>query len=425
MVKKIVLCCALVCGGIAVVCGCTNNAPKRLRIAAGGSYTPIAQKLMHLWKSELNIDVEMIDSEGSIKNSNNLIAGKADIALAHNDLPLDQLTSTKGITTVIPLFHQIVFITYRRNIKASSLQELVAGRKICIGTKGSATEHLAQQILNAFGAANGSYSITYPASADANVISDSIDVSFNVTAFNSARITKMLATGKCELFSLDNAEAMNKGSAVDGFCMTYHHAKPYIIPRNTYGNFPTKPCLTVSVYNLLLCRSDIDPELIYSMVKVMVERHHYLTTLDPALSVMSEKIESGILSFPLHEGTLNYLERDQPTFFERYAESIGVLFTLAAAVLGGFSGVLQWNKRRKKDRIDIYYAEVLAIRNTSYTTPEACSDALVQLNALQNRAFEQLIAEKLTADESFRIFNDILKQTIEWLKENQSRMTTQ
>ena len=67
--------------------------------------------------------------------------------------------------------------------------------------------------------------------------------------------------------------------------------------------------------------------------------------------------------------------------------------------------------------------EVLSIRSTTYSTITDCDQALLQLNNLQSKAFEQLVAEKLTADESFRIFTDLLKQTIEIIRERKHEVS--
>jgi len=71
---------------------------------------------------------------------------------------------------------------------------------------------------------------------------------------------------------------------------------------------------------------------------------------------------------------------------------------------------------RRKNRIDRYYAAAIEIRDS--VDDEASSSergqAIIKIRELQNRAFDQLVDEKLGADESFRIFitlsNDVLRQ---------------
>ena len=80
-----------------------------------------------------------------------------------------------------------------------------------------------------------------------------------------------------------------------------------------------------------------------------------------------------------------------------------------------FAGVRVFRVRRK-NRIDRYYAATIDIRNSAResTDPAEHRKAIPKVRALQNEAFDQLVDEKLAADESFQIFitlsNDVLQQ---------------
>ena len=71
---------------------------------------------------------------------------------------------------------------------------------------------------------------------------------------------------------------------------------------------------------------------------------------------------------------------------------------------------------RRKNRIDKFYSAAIAIRDSisAASGAEDRSEAVTKVHNLQNNAFDQLVDEKLAADESFRIFitlsNDILAQ---------------
>ncbi len=61
---------------------------------------------------------------------------------------------------------------------------------------------------------------------------------------------------------------------------------------------------------------------------------------------------------------------------------------------------------RKKDRIDTFYVRALGIQEQA--TAQNTEEQLVQLKDLEQEAFKSLIEEKLAANESFRIFTDLL-----------------
>ncbi len=71
---------------------------------------------------------------------------------------------------------------------------------------------------------------------------------------------------------------------------------------------------------------------------------------------------------------------------------------------------------RRKNRIDAFYTDVIAIRSgLDESSPDNERTAAAQkIRELQNTAFKMLVDEKLSADESFRIFislsNDALRE---------------
>jgi hypothetical protein len=80
-----------------------------------------------------------------------------------------------------------------------------------------------------------------------------------------------------------------------------------------------------------------------------------------------------------------------------------------------FAGVRIFHMRRK-NRIDVFYTETMAIRQSisGSATSDERTTAIQKIRELQTKAFEMLVDEKLSADESFRIFvslsNDVLHE---------------
>ena len=91
---------------------------------------------------------------------------------------------------------------------------------------------------------------------------------------------------------------------------------------------------------------------------------------------------------------------------------VTLMIALASAVLAGFRIL----KMRRKNRIDRFYSAAIEIRNSisGSSTADDRSLAAGKIRELQDTAFDQLVDEKLSADESFRIFitlsNDVLDQ---------------
>lgn len=110
------------------------------------------------------------------------------------------------------------------------------------------------------------------------------------------------------------------------------------------------------------------------------------------------------------------LNRYEPSIYERYSAIAEVAVTAIVALFSAvFAGVRIFRMRRK-NRIDTFYTDVIAIRSAlgDSSSMDERAKAAQKIKALQNTAFELLVDEKLSADESFRIFislsNDALRE---------------
>jgi hypothetical protein len=94
---------------------------------------------------------------------------------------------------------------------------------------------------------------------------------------------------------------------------------------------------------------------------------------------------------------------------------------IVALFSAAFAGVRIYHMRRK-NRIDTFYTDVIAIRSAigDKATDEERAEAFQKIKALQNTAFEMLVDEKLSADESFRIFISLSNDALRDLGASQS-----
>jgi hypothetical protein len=216
----------------------------------------------------------------------------------------------------------------------------------------------------------------------------------------------MLDSKKCKIFSLGDYRLFGKGSPVEGFCMNYTTARPFIIPMQTYAFGPKEPVLTLAVDAVLLCRKDIDPGDVYQIVDDLMKNSKILVDKNPLLSSINPKFDLATLNFPLHEGTIRYLERDEPSFIEKHIDIIAFITTILMAGFGVILAFFRKLKAAKKDRIDEFYEQVLAIENkmNNIDNLKDIKSSLESLHLIKQNAFKALVDEKLLANESFNIF---------------------
>ncbi len=139
--------------------------------------------------------------------------------------------------------------------------------------------------------------------------------------------------------------------------------KPFIIPKRFFGTGNPEPVVTVSVDTFLVARADIPDIEIYDLARTILQHKQEFATLSSVVaSSLSGDFDENALTFPLHPGARKYLDRNEPGIFERYAELAGVSFTAFLASASGLLALARWRRRRKKNRVDVYYRSAMAQR---------------------------------------------------------------
>jgi hypothetical protein len=225
------------------------------------------------------------------------------------------------------------------------------------------------------------------------------------------------AVGEYRFLSFGTPENIGTGAAIDRAVLLNPRVSPFVIPVGTYGDIPEEPVVTLAVDKLLVSRPGLDAAVVYDLIAEIRRLQPALAARRPMLfRRLTEEFDAATSTFVLHPGSQAFTQRDAPTFYERYSGVAEVLVTLVIGLISGGYAVIQIYNRRRKNRIDGFYKDVMAIRDSiDERSPAAERAAAVErVRTLQNTAFEMLIKEKLAADESFRIFvtlsNDIVDQ---------------
>lgn len=363
----------------------------------------IARDVTRLFNAESQISLELTNRAYSGEDAlTAILDGDADVALVSNAQPYRE-----GIATIIPMFPTVLHIAYVGERDTTDGSTLLDGARVYAGAPGSASRMMFEQSVERAGGGSGNFEYVSDIDADTDV----------VIVFAPIAPDQLSRYPGVRLFSLGPPESIGTGSAIDSAALLNPHLKPFVIPVDTYRGATPEPILTLAVDKVLVARRDLDPNLVYYFISELLRLKPALSADRPAIfRELTGDFDPGDSTFVLHAGAQAYVERDEPTVYERYSGVAEVMVTVLIALISATLGGMRIYRMRRKNRIDAYYSKVIDVRKQAESgVSEEERLALVQkLKRLQDHAFEQLVEEKLAADESFRIFitlsNDVLRQ---------------
>jgi TRAP transporter TAXI family solute receptor len=397
-------------------CFSQKNKPIRLTLTSGqsgGVYYPMAQSIAKVVaKSYPYITIDVISSKGSSENIKRLMDKEADLAIVQNDTAGDA-----SIRTVVPLHREVLHFLVRENSGIHNIQDII-GHRVAIGPSNSGTELLVNRLLDHYGITGEDFTPINSGmneSAD-NILTGKIDAMFVVAGLKAPVCQKILASGKVKLIGFGVPDMA--GSEVEGFCLDFPFLSPAVIPIYSYtmrgGDHPgepEQPVATLSLRSLLVCRKNISEDVVKDITHAIFDNRATLVRDHIIAFQISEDFDRSNLQFPLHSGARAYYEREKPFFLVTYAEPMGFILSLLIAVAGMVAGLKQWISMRKKNRIDRYYVDLDKLLDRMNSDSLGRNELLAieqKLSGMRHKAVHELIHEKLMANESFLIFQQLL-----------------
>jgi TRAP-type uncharacterized transport system substrate-binding protein len=169
---------------------------------------------------------------------------------------------------------------------------------------------------------------------------------------------------------------------------------------------------TLATDVILVANKNLGENGCYLLAQAIYQNKADLMHNDVMYRFINEGFNKETLLFPLHQGTFSYLLRDQPTFFERYAESLALGLSILAVIYGIIQAIQGQLRRSKKERIDKYFLEFLEIRSDKTIVRD---DRVKKLDELFQHAVVQLTNEKLDKGD-FHILSRLIQQDLTMLR---------
>lgn len=349
-----------------------------------------------------NVEIELVTGEGSFANLDSIADGVADIALIENFVPFRD-----DVRTLLTFYPKVLHIFYLDDggPEPTSFQELLYDKVVYIGDQGTGAHLFMEDMFEFFDLDLSRIRISE------NIFNIENQVIIGFT--DIVRLKDLSTLQGFKLYSLDNLENFGKGSVVEAISLRFPQVHPFVIPETSYRDITDKPIVTVASDVLLIVRGGLRESFAYDLTKTIFGEKQDFINLSPLIyRGLDENFDRTQISFPLHEGARVYLDRDEPSFLERYAELVGVMFSIVIAIASALISLSKWQRQKKKDRVDIFYRDLMEIKNASFSSPAEGVEKIKEIQQSQNKAFDMLINEELEANESFRIYMELSKETI-------------
>jgi len=379
----------------------------------GGLYSPLAHAIAAaIERDHPHITVKVVDSPGSQENLERIEARKVDLALVQNDS-----AGSAAVRSLAPIYRDVLHFLVRRDSTIERLKD-IRGARIAVGGKGSGTEIVVRHLTRHYGLSYDAFTPVYlgPSDATDELIAGKIDGMLFIVGLMSPAAIRAVASGQARFVGL--GEPGVDAGEVAGFRLEYPFIEPYVIPVYAYAGpadqpgEPAEPTATLITRTLLVCHEDLPKGLARSLTVALFNHRAALISTHEVAAQLTDRFDSASLHFPLHEGARAYYERDKPSFVVRYAEVMAFVLSAFIALIAVFAGISRIVARHKKNLIDVHYEALEAILDKLEGQPPPSLDEIDEtvetLREIRRTAFSELIAERLVADESFRIFQGLL-----------------
>ncbi len=358
--------------------------PKTVRFGAGapgGAYHDYAERYQRLL-AEQGVNVELVDTAGSIDNLRLLDDDFIDVALVQGGLT--GATEEESLRSLGGLFEEPFWVFVRDGAKAADFGDLRSLR-VTIGPDGSGTRALATALQTNYG---GDWPETArlsmsTAEAIAALKAGDVDAAAFAASPDASYVQTLLRTSGVYLLPFDRAEAIARRD--DGLSAV-------VLLRGITdigADIPERDVPLVAAVSQLVVSKDIHPAIEAVLLDAASAIH-----AEPSIFSPSGRFPNlANADLPVSRQTTRFY-RDGPSFLRRYfpfsvanfldrAWVLAIpLLTLAFPLVRAAPPIYRWRVRR---RIYIWYKDLRALEEEGRATPagEARTSVLSRLERLQ------------------------------------------
>lgn len=324
-----------------------------VRLATGsptGEYYAFGNAIAQVTEAnEPKIRIEVIESDGSKQNMDDVHTHAVDLALVQNDTPIK-----RNVRAIAQLYPEMFHLIANKDANINTLSDL-NGKRIALMPEGSGSYDLFWPLSQHYGLTkdNLQFRSMTVNEAHRSLQNGSVDALFRIIGLGNNSVAELLTNEQLKLVPIDQIGALQ---------LTQPYLESTIIPKGSYDGgspVPSEDLPVVAVSALLIANADVHPDVVKAITRILYEHRSELVRINPRTANIQSPDTSQNLGFPLHEGARSYYTQDNPSFLVTYAEPIGLLLSVSILLCSSLWQGRQWLISNQKDRADRYNLEIL------------------------------------------------------------------
>ncbi len=271
----------------------------------GGSWYPLGGAIANI-ADKAGLKVQVLPGAG-IANVKGVDGGKADLGFGNSISTVDGVAGrapfeapTKNVCNVASLYPQYYQVVANADANINSLGDL-KGKSLAVQPKGNTAEFISMQSLEVYGLKYQDMSrVSYVSYTDAvSLMKDNNAQAFTLgTTVPASAIMDLASARDIKLVGIpdDKFQAMRK--------LNPGYTK-LVIPAGSYPK-QTQDVQTIGYATHVIARCDLDENIVYKVLKGMVDNKADLAAIAKAMGSTTPKMMAEDIGVPMHKGALKY-----------------------------------------------------------------------------------------------------------------------
>ena len=285
-----------------------------------GTPTGVYQKYGTMLQDEIakdmpNLDVRLLNSDGSQENVRRVATGQADFTIAAADaVEAYMLQGTRGsdmLRGCARLYDDYVHVVVPRSSSVKSVADL-RGKKVAVGPSGSGVRLIADHVLQAAGLDPKQDIVPLPdgiGTMPSLLKQHKIDAFFWSGGLPTSAVQELSQSFRIKLVPI-GADLVEKLHQQGGASSFYRAA---VMPADAYPKAQLGQAVqTVAVANLLITREDSDPKLTEELTRTVINSRDQIGAVVHAAQLVDLRTAVYTDPLQLHEGARRYYRSVKP-----------------------------------------------------------------------------------------------------------------